>query len=182
MSRIRVCVGPVWFITGVSCNSSRFFFTKEEFHATATYLNAFFTVSTNMNLSLNTSSSKLSTSLALWDGNGYNAVRALPPTLPINAAKATLTSTGLNWFAKKVIILSWVRSILLAFWYFMVSNVQGYLEKDFYTFALFRGQSRQEKYKKYCMFLLALLQWLCSAPHKLKHVCINRILVNQFNT
>jgi hypothetical protein len=27
------------------------------------------------------------------------------------------------------------------------------------TFALFRGQSRHEKYKKYNMFLLELLQW-----------------------
>ncbi len=42
--------------------------------------------------------------------------------LPINAAKATLISTGLNWFAKKGIILSWVCFILLAFWYFLVSN------------------------------------------------------------
>jgi hypothetical protein len=40
-------------------------FSKQEFHATATYLNSFFIVSTNMDFSLNTSSRKLSTSLAL---------------------------------------------------------------------------------------------------------------------
>jgi hypothetical protein len=66
--------------------------------------------------------------------------------------------------------------------YWCCCVVESYLENNFYTFAFFRGQSRQEKYKKYNMFLLALLQWLCSALHKLKHVCINRILVNQFNT
>jgi hypothetical protein len=40
-------------------------FSKQEFHATATYPNGFFTVSTNMDFSLNTSSKKLSTNLAL---------------------------------------------------------------------------------------------------------------------
>jgi hypothetical protein len=40
-------------------------FSKQECHATASYLNGFFTVSTNMDFSLNTSSKKLPPSLAL---------------------------------------------------------------------------------------------------------------------
>jgi hypothetical protein len=42
------------------------------------------------------------------------------------------------------------------------------METEFYTFALFRGQSRHENYKEYNMFLLVLLQWLVQCPSQIE--------------